>query len=114
VQGRVSAPQHQRKNTTLSISQPKMADAIFGFGLTHALFRAELFVRKNIVVGKFCRKAATAFNEHIAKIAALPRVDRKSVFLRSLLALIKCWQAATSAICHHVSRHFETEHSENE
>jgi len=47
-------------------------------------------------------------NEHIAKIAALPRVDRKSVFLRSLLALIKCWEAATSAICHHVSRHLRT------
>jgi len=44
-------------------------------------------------------------NEHIAKIAALPRVDRKSVFLPPLLALIKCWEAATSAICHHVVRH---------
>ena len=29
-------------------------------------------------------------NEHIAKIAALPRVDKKSVFSRSLFALIKC------------------------
>ena len=47
--------------------------------------------------------ACTASNEHIAKIAALPRVHKKSVFLRSLLALIKCWNAATSAICHHVS-----------
>ena len=50
---------------------------------------------------KYCDK--TASNEHIAKIAALPRVDKKSVFLRSLLALIKCWDAATSAICHHVN-----------
>jgi len=41
---------------------------------------------------------STACNEHIAKIAALPPVDKKSVFLRSLLALIKCWEAATSAI----------------
>jgi len=24
------------------------------------------------------------------------------LFLRSLLALIKCWEAATSAICYHV------------
>jgi len=48
------------------------------------------------------RWLAAACNEHIAKIAALPRVDKKSVFLRSLLALIMCWKAATSAICHHV------------
>jgi len=49
--------------------------------------------------------AATASNEHIAKIAALPRGIRFCVFLQPLLALIKCWEAATSAICHHVSRH---------
>ena len=50
----------------------------------------------------------TASNEHIAKIAALPRVDKKSVFLQSLLALIMCWKAATSAICHHVIRQLGT------
>jgi hypothetical protein len=44
-----------------------------------------------------------ASNEHIPKIAALPRVDNFCVFLSPLLALIKCWEAATSAICHHVS-----------
>jgi len=44
----------------------------------------------------------TASNEHIAKIAALPRGISFCVFLRSLLALIKCWKAATSAICHYV------------
>ena len=43
-----------------------------------------------------------ATNEHIAKIAALPRGINILLFLRSLLALIKCWKAATSAICHHV------------
>jgi len=48
-------------------------------------------------------KTETPPNEHIAKIAALPRVDKKSVFSQPLLALIKCWKAATSAICHHVS-----------
>jgi len=52
---------------------------------------------------KKIRTARTA-NEHIAKIAALPRGINICVFLRSLLALIKCWNAATSAICHHVSR----------
>jgi len=50
---------------------------------------------------KIDKNALTA-NEHIAKIAALPRVDKKSVFSLSLLALIMCWEAATSAICHHV------------
>ena len=43
--------------------------------------------------GRAFRRQAAACNEHIAKIAALPRVDRKSVFLRSLLALKECWDA---------------------
>jgi len=51
-------------------------------------------------------KAATVYNEHIAKIAALPRGINICVFLRSLLALIKCWEAATSAICPHVGCKF--------
>ena len=42
-------------------------------------------------------------NAHIAKIAALPRVDRFCVFSQPLFALIKCWNAATSAICRNVS-----------
>ena len=60
------------------------------------------------IFDRIFRRQAAACNEHIAKIAALPRVDRKSVFLRSLLALIKCWKAATSAICHYVVRKRET------
>jgi len=44
-----------------------------------------------------------AYNAHIAKIAALPRVDRFCVFSQSLLTLIKCWNAATSAICRNVA-----------
>jgi hypothetical protein len=40
-----------------------------------------------------------ALNEHIAKIAALPRGINILLFLQPLLALIKCWEAATSAIC---------------
>jgi len=51
---------------------------------------------------EYCDK--TSANEHIAKIAALPRGINNCVFLRSLLALIKCWKAATSEICHHVVR----------
>ena len=57
-----------------------------------------------LLLGKDNPMACRTPNEHIAKIAALPRVDKKSVFSRSLLALIKCWEAATSAICHHVRR----------
>ena len=40
-----------------------------------------------------------ALNEHIAKISVLSRVDRFCVFSQSSLALIKCWNSATSAIC---------------
>jgi len=47
-------------------------------------------IRFSSKIGKCSEMAATIYNEHIAKIAALPRVDKKSVFLRSLLALIKC------------------------
>ena len=54
-----------------------------------------------------------AANEHIAKIAAVPRVDNFCVFSPALLALIKYWEAATSAICHHVSRHPQSAHSRN-
>jgi hypothetical protein len=42
--------------------------------------------------------ACTVHNEHIAKIAALPRGINICVFLQPLLALKKCWEAATSAI----------------
>ena len=48
-------------------------------------------------------KSETPPNAHIAKIAALPRVDRFSVFSQPLLALIKYWNAATSAICRNVA-----------
>jgi hypothetical protein len=37
--------------------------------------------RKFFIVGMCSRKAATAYNEHIAKIAALPRVINICVFL---------------------------------
>jgi hypothetical protein len=50
----------------------------------------------------------TAHNEHIAKIATLTRVTNICVFLQPLLALIMCWDAATSAICRHVRCHAGT------
>jgi hypothetical protein len=52
---------------------------------------------------RYNRINARTPNEHIAKIAALPRGINICVFLQPLLALIKCWKAATSAICQHVS-----------
>jgi hypothetical protein len=81
----------------------KWLPPLFGFGLFHAPFSALELDRKYTVVGKFSEKAATAHNEHIAKIAAVPRVDRFCVFSPPVHALIKCWEAATSAICHYVS-----------
>ena len=55
-----------------------------------------------------------ATNAHIAKIAALPRVDRFCVFSLPLLALIKCWNAATSAICRNVTCKRRTSRADNE
>jgi hypothetical protein len=46
-QGRV-APQSRRINTTLPITQPKMAHAIFGFGLSLAPKRSAELVQKNV------------------------------------------------------------------
>jgi len=41
-------PTHQpTQNTALPAAQPKMADAIFGFGHSHALESSSVFVRKN-------------------------------------------------------------------
>ena len=45
----------------------------------------------------------TSPNEHIAKIAALPCVDRFCVFSRCVLALVKCWNTVISEIFHHVA-----------
>jgi len=52
------------------------------------------------------KSGSTSANEHIAKIAALPRGINILLFLQPLLALIKCWEAATSAICPHVGCKF--------
>jgi hypothetical protein len=51
-------------------------------------------------------KNLPASNEHIAKMAALPRVDKEMYFRGAVLALIQCWNAATSAICHYVKCKF--------
>jgi hypothetical protein len=51
-QGRVADTQSRHTNTTLPISQPKMANAIFGFGLSHAPESSTLLVLKNGVLLK--------------------------------------------------------------
>jgi len=70
-------PSHRANAPTPSCkpAQPKMATAIFGFGQTHAPFRAEGLDQKNAIVGKIRGKAATATNKHIATIAALPSFE---------------------------------------
>ena len=72
--------------------------------LTNHSFLPETKNKVTLGIEKFRGKAATIYNAHIAKIAALPRVDRFCVFSLPLLALIKCWNAATSAICRNVGR----------
>jgi hypothetical protein len=49
-----------------------------------------------------------ASNEHIAIIAAVPR-GINILKIKYLLALKVCWEAATTAICHHVSGKWWTE-----
>ena len=56
-------------------AQQEMADAISCCGLTHAPNRTSEFDRKNTIIGQVCGKAATATNEHIATIAALPSFE---------------------------------------
>ena len=52
-------------------AQPKMADAIFGFGLTHAPSQPQELDRKNTIVGKCSRKAATATNKQFGTMAGV-------------------------------------------
>jgi hypothetical protein len=77
--------QSQHTNTTLPNSQPKMATAIFGFGLTHAPKMALVVDRKNTVFGKLSGKAATSCNERFRKIAAVRSFEKVYYFCRWLL-----------------------------
>ena len=54
-------------NTTLKTAQPKMADAIFGFGRTHAPQRSSGLDQKNTIVGQVRGKAATSLNMGLAQ-----------------------------------------------
>ena len=73
-QCRVSA-HNSLTNTTLPTTQPKMATAIFGFGLAHAPEKPQGLDRKNTIAGKVRGKAGTANNKRFCMMAALPRVD---------------------------------------
>lgn len=54
-------------------AQPKMANAIFGFGLTHAPHQSQEFDRKNIIVGQVRGKASTANNNQFGAMAGMLR-----------------------------------------
>jgi len=69
----VSNAHNPLKNTTLPTAQPKMATAIFGFGLTHTPEKPQGLDRKHTVVGQVRGKAGTANNKRFCEIAALTR-----------------------------------------
>ena len=70
-QCRVASARCLHRNTTLLTTQPKMATAIFGFGLTRAPNRTWGLDRKNTIVGKSRWKEATAHNERFCEMAAV-------------------------------------------
>jgi len=54
-----------------------------------------------------------ASNAHIAKIAALPRVDRSCVFSQPLLALIKCLECSNFGNMPNRYRQFASDSTHN-
>jgi hypothetical protein len=97
--GNIVFPAHestQKHHIAHRIAQ-KMLTPFFGFGLLHAQENSLRLVRKSgeilkVTAEKKRKKgiACTAYNEHIAKIAALSRGIDICVFSRRWLALIKC------------------------
>jgi len=73
LQYRVSTHKANAQTPYCKPAQPKMADAIFGFGLTHAPIRAEGLDQKPTIVGKYRGKAATATNKQFGTMAGAPR-----------------------------------------
>jgi len=94
-QCRVSA-HNSLTNTTLPTTQPKMATAIFGFGLAHAPEKPQGLDRKNTIAGKVRGKAGTANNKRFCMIAALPRVDKILVHFRGMARVDSVLEAATT------------------
>jgi hypothetical protein len=79
-QCRVASARCLHRNTTLLTTQPKMATAIFGFGLTRAPNRTWGLDRKNTIVGKSRWKEATAHNERFCEMAAVTPQKRQCEF----------------------------------
>jgi len=73
LQCRVSGAHNQLINTTLQTAQPKMATAIFGFGLTRAPRQPQGFGRKNTIVGKCRGRAATMHNKQFGAMSGVTR-----------------------------------------
>jgi len=73
LQYRVLAHKANTQTPYCKPAQPKMAAAIFGFGLTHAPSQAQGLDRKNTIVGQYRGKAGTANNKQFGKITALIR-----------------------------------------
>jgi len=67
LQYRVATPIIHSQTPYCKLAQPKMADAIFGFGRTHAPQKSSGFDQKNTIVGKYREKAATSLNMGLAQ-----------------------------------------------
>ena len=67
------APQTLHAHTILQTRTAENGCAILGFGLTHAPIRIEELDRKNTIVGKCSRKAATATNKQFGSMAGVAR-----------------------------------------
>jgi hypothetical protein len=65
---------------------------------------------KITAVRKEKRMAGTDTQRAYCQNCCLTTRDKYFAIFAGWLALIKCWEAATSAICHHVSRHAGTVH----
>ena len=63
----VADTHNQLTYTTLKTALPKMAAAIFGFGLTHAPIQPQGLDKKNTIVGQVRGKAATSLNMGLAQ-----------------------------------------------
>jgi hypothetical protein len=80
--GKVMLPTH-KSNTKHHLAHRTASQWLTPFayrGLFRAPDQPQGFDRKNTVIGKYSGKEATAYNEHIAKIAALPSFERNYYF----------------------------------
>ena len=90
-------------HTALPNAQPKMADAIFGFGLSHTPQSSSVLVQKNDEILKVTAELKEKVNgSHRHATGGLARLRHYHpltilcTFVRWLLAWKVCWEAATS------------------